>query len=91
MDLEGITLSEINQERKTNTIWFHLHVEPKNKTNKLKKKKKRKQAHRTETKGMVKGGGWGMSEKGKGNIVNNIVVSLRSDKMITKVSGVMTL
>ena len=41
MDLEGITLSEINQERKTNTIWFHLHVEPKNKTNKLKKKKKK--------------------------------------------------
>ena len=29
MDLENIMLSEISQ-RKTNTIWFHLHVESKN-------------------------------------------------------------
>ena len=29
MDLEGTTLSEINQ-RKTNTAWFQLHVESKN-------------------------------------------------------------
>ena len=26
-DLEGIMLSEINQTRKTNTIWSHLYVE----------------------------------------------------------------
>ena len=28
MDLEGIMLSEISQ-RKTNTVWYHLHVESK--------------------------------------------------------------
>ena len=33
MDLAGILLSEISQ-RKTNTVWYHLHVEPK-KYNKL--------------------------------------------------------
>lgn len=30
MDLEGVTLGELSQ-RKTNTTWFHLHVEPKKK------------------------------------------------------------
>ena len=34
MDLEIITLSEVRQ-RKTNTIWYHLHVESKNDTNEL--------------------------------------------------------
>ena len=38
MDLEGIVLSEINQ-RKTNTIWFHLYV---------KSKEQYKQANKTE-------------------------------------------
>ena len=31
MDLEGIMLSEISQ-RKTNTVWYYLHVESKNNT-----------------------------------------------------------
>ena len=30
MDLEGILLSKISH-RKTNTVWYHLHVESKNK------------------------------------------------------------
>ena len=31
MDLEDIMLNEINQ-RKTNTVWYHLYVESKNTT-----------------------------------------------------------
>ena len=27
MELENVTLSEISQQRKTNTIWFHSYVE----------------------------------------------------------------
>ena len=44
MDLAGIMLSEISQ-RKTNTVWYHLHVEPK-KYNKLVNIIKNKQTHR---------------------------------------------
>ena len=36
MDLEDIILSEISQ-RKTNTIWVHLHEESKNKQTKQRK------------------------------------------------------
>ena len=35
MDLEGIMISEISQ-RKTNTIWSHLYVDPKKQRNKTK-------------------------------------------------------
>ena len=35
MELEGIMLSEISQ-RKTNTVWYHLYVTPKNNTNEVK-------------------------------------------------------
>ena len=31
MELEGIMLSKISQTVKAHTIWFHLHVESKNK------------------------------------------------------------
>ena len=44
MDTEGIRLSEINQ-RETNTVWYHLYVEPK-KYNKLVNITKQKQTHR---------------------------------------------
>ena len=27
MDLTGIMLSKISQQRKTNTVWFHLYME----------------------------------------------------------------
>ena len=27
MDLEGIRLSEINQKKSSNTVWYHLHIE----------------------------------------------------------------
>jgi len=30
MDLEGITLSEISQTKKINTVWYRLYVESKN-------------------------------------------------------------
>ena len=36
MDLESIMLIEINHKRKTNTILFCLHVEPKKQMNKYK-------------------------------------------------------
>lgn len=39
MDLEGVMLTEISQ-KKTNTIWFHLYMEFKNKTKKNKDKPK---------------------------------------------------
>ena len=29
MDLEGIKLSETSDREKTNTVWYHLHVESK--------------------------------------------------------------
>ena len=38
MDLENIILSEINQKRKINTVWYHLYVESK-KCNKYYNKK----------------------------------------------------
>ena len=40
MDLKGIMLSEISQ-RKTNTIWFHIHVESKKEMNRGQSKTKR--------------------------------------------------
>ena len=36
MDLEGIMLSEIYQT-KTNTVWYHLYVEPKKETSEYNK------------------------------------------------------
>ena len=45
MDPEAIMLSETNQ-RKTNAIWFHLHVESK-KQNKWAKKQRDKQKPKT--------------------------------------------
>lgn len=37
MDLESIMLTEINHKRKTNTMLFCLHVEPKKQMNKYKR------------------------------------------------------
>ena len=45
MDLEGIMLSEISEQRKTNTACYHLYVES-NKYNKLVNITKMKQTHR---------------------------------------------
>ena len=46
MDFEGIMLSEISQ-RKTNTVWYQLHVESK-KYNKLVNLRKKKQLNLKE-------------------------------------------
>ena len=49
MDLEGITLSEISQRRKTNTVWYHWYVVSKN-YNKLVNIKKRSRLTDAENK-----------------------------------------
>lgn len=51
MGLKGITRSEKNQ-RKTNTIWFHLHAESKKDS-----QTKQKQIHRHREQTVAKGDG----------------------------------
>ena len=55
MDIKGIMLSEISQ-RKTNTIWFHIHAE--SKKNKMNREQtKQNQTHRKKL--MIRGQeGW---------------------------------
>ena len=53
MNLEGIMPSEIARHRKTNTPWYHLHVES----------KKKSQTHRNSKKSLFQG--WGVGEIGK--------------------------
>ena len=55
MELEGIRLSEISQS-KTNTVYYHLHVESK-KYNKLVNIIKKKQTHRYGEQTRLPGGG----------------------------------
>ena len=76
IDLEGIMLSEISQ---TNTIQFHLIVESET-TNKQTKQKPDLQKQRP--KGQLPQGREGWVKQGRGNIVNNIVVGLHSDRWL---------
>ena len=48
MDLEDIILSEKNQKRKINTVWYHLYVES-NKYNELVTIRRRKQTQMQRT------------------------------------------
>ena len=61
-NLEGITLSEISQ-RKTNTVWYHLHVESEKKYKKLVNITKKMQTHRYRE--QTGGYQWG-EERGEG-------------------------
>lgn len=75
MDLQGIILSEICQAEKEK---YHM-VSPMCGTYKTKQNKNRV-IEGEQRDGYQKGGGRGMGAKGKGNIVNNIVISLQGDQ-----------
>ena len=61
MDLEVIILSEVSQ-RKTNIIWYHLHVESKKMTQmNLFTKRKQTHRHRKQTYGYQRGKGGGIN------------------------------
>ena len=61
MDLEGSMLSERNQIRKTNTVWYHLYMESQ-KYNKVMNITEKKQNHRYRE--QTSGYQWG--EEGEG-------------------------
>lgn len=54
IDLVGIVLSEISQQRKTNTILFQLYLESKKKKNKLINIKQKPNKYREQTNGCQK-------------------------------------
>ena len=56
VDLEGIIISEISREIKTNAVCFHLYVESKKQTNIIKQKQTHR--YREQTSGYQKGEGW---------------------------------
>lgn len=61
------------KQRKTSIVWFHLYVSSQNKT-------KETEQNKDQRDGYHKRRGGGMSEKGEGNIGNNIVISLHGDR-----------
>ena len=66
MDPEGITLSEKSQQRKTNNLGSHLHVEFK-KQNKVTNITRQKQNYRLRTnRWLPRGGACGVREVGEG-------------------------
>lgn len=80
-------LSAISQ---THAIWFHLYVESKrSKHHQTNKQKTHKKTHRNrdQREGYQKGGSGRMGEKGKGNAVNNTVLSLHGDRLLLELVG----
>ena len=58
-------------------VWLHIQVESK----KIRKQNKREMTHRNiDQRDGCRGGGWGWVKKVKGNIVNNIVISLHGNR-----------
>ena len=71
MDLEGVMLSEISQ-RKTNTIWFHLHAESKTKTKPYQTHRYRKWIGGCQRQGVE--GGWN-GRRGPGHLHRSVLLS----------------
>ena len=72
MDIKGIVLSELSQQRKTNSVWSHLYVEALK--NVWYNKTETDHRYREQISGCQRGGEWGNESKEKITMWGNMCV-----------------